>query len=204
MGKVTTGFSMSLDGFIAGPNDSPENPLGDGGDRLFKWYFSGNLSDEVPNGDDVIKMSHEGAEIVKEAAKAAGVLVTARRTFDIAHAWDGRHPMDVPMVVLTHRIPQEWVKQGSPFTFVTDGVESAIKKAKLIAGKKNVAVGAPSVVKQCLNAGLLDEIHIDLIPVLLGKGIRLFDSLEIEPLDLKLVDVNASAGVLHLTFSVVK
>jgi dihydrofolate reductase len=204
MGKVTTGFSMSLDGFVAGPNDSPENSLGDGGDRLFKWYFTDDTEIEVPSGDGVIKMSREGGEMVKKASEAAGVLVTARRTFDIAHAWGGRHPMDIPMVVLTHRIPQEWVKEGSPFTFVTDGVESAIKKAREIAGEKNVVVGAPSVVKQCLNAGLLDEIHIDLVPLLLGKGIRLFDYLDIEPLDLKLDDASLSSGVLHLTFSVLK
>ncbi len=204
MGKVTTGFSMSLDGFIAGPNDSPDNSLGDGGERLFKWYFAGNTDQDVPMGDGVMKMNREAAEMIKESARSAGVLVTARRTFDIAHAWGGRHPMDVPIVVLTHRIPQEWVKQGSPFTFVTDGVESAIKRARQIAGDKDVVIGAPSVVKQCLNAGLLDEIHIDLVALLLGRGIRLFDSLEIQPLDLKLTDVNASGGVLHLTFSVVK
>ena len=205
MGKVTSGFSISLDGFIAGPNDSPDNSLGDGGDRLFKWYFAGNADNEVLVGDHVMKMSGEGAGMIKEAAQAAGVLVTARRTFDIARAWGGRHPMNVPMVVLTHRIPQEWVKEGSPFTFVTNGVESAIATAKKIAGEnKSVVVGAPSVVKQCLNAGLLDEIHIDLVPLLLGNGIRLFGELEIEPTDLKLEEANVSAGVVHLTFSVVR
>ncbi len=204
MGKVTTGFSMSLDGFVAGPNDSPDNSLGDGGDRLFKWYFAGDATEEVPLGEGVMKMNRESAEMVKDSARAAGVLVTARRTFDIARAWGGKHPMNLPMVVLTHRIPREWVKDGSPFTFATDGIESAIKKAREIAGDKDVVIGAPSVVKQCLNAGLLDEIHIDLVPLLLGKGVRLFDSLEIKPTDLKLVEVNASAGVLHLTFSVIK
>src|SRR5512135_2179671 len=184
MGKVTTGFSMSLDGFVAGPNDNPENSLGDGGDRLFSWYFVGETPVEVPMGDQTMKMSREGGEMVKEATNAAGVLVTARRTFDIAHAWGGRHPMDVPMVVVTHRIPKEWVKDGSPFTFVTDGVESAIAKAREIAGEKDVVVGAPSVVKQCLNLRLLDEIHIDLVPLLLGKGVRLFDSLDIHATDL--------------------
>ncbi len=91
---------------------------------------------------------------LEEAGNAAGVLVTARRTFDLAHAWGGKHPMGVPMVVLTHRVPQEWVKPGSPFTFVTDGIESAIRQAKDIAGNKSVAVGAPSAVQQALQAGL--------------------------------------------------
>jgi dihydrofolate reductase len=204
MGKVTTGFSMSLDGFVAGPNDGLENSLGDGGDRLFRWYFTGDAEIEVPNGDGAIKMSREGGEMVKKAGAAAGVLVTARRTFDIDNAWGGKHPMGVPMVVLTHRIPREWVMEGSPFTFVTDGIESAIKKAKEIAVDKNVVIGAPSVVKQCLNAGLLDEIHIDLVPLLLGRGVHLFDSLEIEPTDLRLEDITRSAGVIHMTFSVLR
>ncbi len=205
MGKVTTGFSMSLDGFVAGPNDSPENSLGDGGDRLFKWYFSGDATHEVPGGNRTFKMSKEGADMIQEASQSAGVLVTARRTFDIAHAWGGKHPMNVPIVVVTHRVPQEWVnKPGSPFTFVTDGVESAIEKARQIAGEKTVVVGAPSVVKQCLQAGLMDEIHIDLIPTLLFDGISLFDHLGIKPVDLEIVEVNATAEVVHITFRVIK
>jgi dihydrofolate reductase len=204
MGKVTTGFSISLDGFVAGPNDNPQNSLGDGGDRLFKWYFTGETPVEVPMGDHTINMSSEGGAMVKQAARQAGVLVTARRTFDIAHAWGGKHPMDLPMVVLTHRVPQEWVKPGSPFTFVTDGIQSAIQAAQVIAGDKDVVIGAPSVVKQCLNAGLLDELHVDLVPVLLGSGVRLFDQLEISTTDLHLEDINQSAGVVHITYSIVR
>ena len=146
MGKITTGFSMSLDGFVAGPNDSPENPLGDGGDRLFKWYFSSDATHEVPSGNGTFRMSKDGADMVQEASQSAGVLVTARRTFDIARAWGGKHPMNVPIVVVTHEVPQEWAnKPGSPFTFVTDDVIRAIEKAKQIAGDKTVVVGAPSV-----------------------------------------------------------
>ncbi len=204
MGKVTTGFSMSLDGFVAGPNDSPENSLGDGGERLFRWYFSGEATREVPSGNRVFKMSKDGADMIQAASQSAGALVTARRTFDIAHAWGGKHPMDVPIVVLTHRVPQEWVKPGSPFTFVTDGVESAIEKARQIAGDKNVAVGAPSVVKQCLQAGLLDEIHIDLVPVLLFDGIQLFDHLGLKPVDMQITEVDATGEVVHLTFRIIK
>ncbi len=204
MGKVTTGFSMSLDGFVAGANDNPENSLGDGGDRLFKWYFAGEKTVDLPAGDQTFKMAEDAAKMVQETARQAGVLVTARRTFDIAHAWGGKHPMNVPMVVLTHRVPQEWVKEGSPFTFVTDGIQSAIRKAHEIAGAKDVVIGAPSVVKQALNAGLLDEIHIDLVPLLLGKGVRLFDALEIQPTDLHLEDINRSGDVIHMTFSLIR
>jgi len=205
MGKVTTGFSMSLDGFVAGPNDSPENGLGDGGDRLHKWYFSGDATHEVPSGNATFRMSKDGADMVQEASQSAGVLVTARRTFDIAHAWGGKHPMNVPIVVVTHKVPQEWInKPGSPFTFVTDGVVSAIEKARQIAGDRSVVVGAPSVVKQCIQAGLMDEIHIDLIPTLLFGGISLFDHLGIQPVDLQITEVNATTEVIHITFRVIK
>ena len=205
MGKITTGFSMSLDGFVAGPNDGPENGLGDGGDRLFRWYFSGDATHEVPSGTGTFRMSKDGADMVQEASQSAGVLVTARRTFDITHAWGGKHPMNVPIVVVTHEVPQEWInKPGSPFTFVTDGVESAIEKARQIAGDKMVVVGAPSVVKQCLQKGLMDEIHIDLIPTLLFNGVRLFDAMGIQPVDLAITEVNATAQVIHITFRVIK
>jgi dihydrofolate reductase len=195
MGKVTTGFSMSLDGFVAGPNDEV--------DRIFKWYFD-KATREVSSGNEVFKLSEEGADLVQEAGHMVGALVTARRTFDVAKAWGGKHPMNVPVVVVTHTVPREWGKEGSPFTFVTNGVASAIEKAKQIAGDKSVAVGAPSVVQQCLKAGLLDEIHIDLVPVLLFDGIRLFNHLGIEPVDLQIVEVTATAGAIHLTFRVVK
>ncbi|HUI89604.1 MAG TPA: dihydrofolate reductase family protein [Anaerolineales bacterium] len=205
MGKVTTGFSMSLDGFVAGPNDGPDNSLGDGGERLFKWYFSGDATHEVPSGTGTFKMSKEGADTIDAASRSAGVLVTARRTFDIAHAWGGKHPMNVPIVVVTHRVPREWANQpGSPFTFVTDGVESAIEMAKQIAGDKTVVVGAPSVVQQCLKAGLMDEIHIDLIPALLFDGVRLFDHLGIQPMDLEITEVDTTAQAVHITFRVLK
>ncbi len=204
MGKVGLAFSMSLDGFVAGSNDSSELPLGEGGERLFRWYFSGDASYEVPSGNRTFKMSRDGAELIQEAGRTNGALVTGRRTFDIAGAWGGRHPMDVPIIVVTHRIPQEWVKAGSPFTFVTDGVESAIAKARAVAGEKDVAVGSASIAQQCLKAGLMDILHIDLVPVLLGRGVRLFEYLGIEPVDLQTIEVVDAPGVTHLTFRVVQ
>lgn len=204
MSKVIVGLSMSLDGFIAGPNDRVDNSLGDGGDRLFKWYSLGDTEYKVPSGDRTFKLSSDSAKFLDEASRAVGVIVYGRRTFDIARAWNGRHPLDVPMVIVTHRVPQEWVKEGSPFTFVTDGIESAIEKAKEIAGDKNVAVGSASITQQLLQAGLLDGIHIDLVPVLLGEGIRLFDHLGTEPIELESTSVAVAPGVTHLDFRVVK
>ena len=112
--------------------------------------------------------------------------------------------MGVPTFVVTHTLPQEWVYEGSPFTFVTDGVESAVEQARAVAGDKDVAVGAASIVQQCIRAGLLDEIHVDLVPVLLGDGVRLFDDLGTGPIDLESTQVVEAPGVTHLTFRVVK
>ncbi len=196
MGNVGIGFSMSLDGFVAGPNDEV--------DRLFKWYFIGGTDHTMSSGDQEFKMSSEGAELIEGAGRTVGALVTGRRTFDVAHAWGGKHPMDVPVIVVTHRVPQEWVKERSPFTFVTDGVESAIKKARNIAGDKDIAVGAPNIAQQCLKAGLIDEINIDLVPVLLGNGIRMFDDLGNQAIELENTSVTKASGVTHLLFRVIK
>ena len=196
MSKVIAGFSMSLDGFVADPDD--------GVDRVFKWYSAGGTDAEVMAGDGTFEMSREGAEFIEEAGKGAGVLVTARRTFDLAHAWGGKHPMDVPMVVVTHRIPEEWAnREGSPFTFVTEGVPKAINVARQIAGDKDVVVGAPSVTWQCLQLGLLDAIHIDLAPVVLGCGIRLFDHLT-SPVELLITEASGNPHVTHITYQVIK
>ena len=135
MGKVVFNITMSLDGFVAGPNDGPENGLGDGGDRLFEWYFSGDTEVPISDGQMVLKVSAQSAELLKAAFASYGAGVWGRRTFDIAHAWGG-HPTGSPAFIVTHTVPQEWVKEGSPFTFVTDGVESAIRQAKEAAGDK--------------------------------------------------------------------
>lgn len=197
MGKVVAGFSMSLDGFIAGPNDDVQ--------RVFAWMFSGDTDLKVSIGEQEmdLKLSAKDAEEYEEMTEAVGAIVSGRRMFDVAGAWGGKHPMDVPVVVVTHSIPQEWVKEGSPFAFVTDGVESAVKKAKEIAGDKNVGVGGADVTRQCLKAGLLDEIAIDLVPVLLGRGVRLFEYLGIEPIELEISSVIQAAGVTHLRYHVV-
>jgi dihydrofolate reductase len=204
MGKVATGLSMSLDGFIAGPNDGPEHPLGEGGERLFAWYSGGETEYRLPGTEMVFKISPQSAELLREAHSKMGAFVTGRRTFDITSGWGGSPPLGVPTFVVSHTVPQEWVYEGSPFTFVTDGVESAVEKAKKAAGDKDVAVGAASIAQQCIRAGLLDEIHIDLVPVLLGGGVRLFEHLGTEPIELESTRVIEAPGVTHLTFRVVK
>jgi dihydrofolate reductase len=204
MGKVTTGLSMSLDGFIAGPNDGRERPLGEGGERLFAWYSSGDTEYGLPGTEMVFRVSPQSAELLREAHTKMGAFVTGRRTFDITNGWGGSPPLGVPTFVLTHTVSQEWVYEGSPFTFVTDGVESAVEQARAVAGEKDVAVGAASIVQQCLKAGLLDEIHVDLVPVLLGGGVRLFDHLGTGPIELERTEVVEAPDVTHLTFRVVR
>src|SRR5688572_17898645 len=203
MGKVIFNMTMSLDGFVAGPNDRPENGLGDGGDALFNWYFSGDTEVPISDGSMVLKVSSQSAEVLKQAFETYGAGVWGRKTFDIAHAWDG-HPPGTPCFIVTHNPPQEWVYEGSPFTFVIDGVESAIRQAKQAAGDKDVVVCTASILQQCLNAGLMNEIHIDVAHLLPGNGVRLFDHLDLQPTELERIRVIEAPGVIHLGFRVVK
>src|SRR5919112_960877 len=139
MGKVTSGLTMSLDGFIAGPNDGPEHPLGENGMRLFSWYEGGDAEYVVPSGEMTFKVSPRSAEMLRGVFSSLGAIVTGRRTFDITNGWGGRHPMDVPVVVLTHSVPDGWEREGKHFTFVTEGgIEAAVAKARELAGDKNV------------------------------------------------------------------
>lgn len=199
MGKVGTGFSMSLDGFVADLN----HDVG----PLFNWMSLGQTDMTFTTGDHDIdlKVSPESVEMFEDAIQSYGVLVAGRKLFDVAGAWGGKHPMNIPMVVVTSNPPQEWVYEGSPFTFVTDGVESAIAKAKAMAGDKNVVIASTKVLQQAIRSGLVDHIHVDLVPYLLGDGIRMFEHLgAAAPFELEIVSVVQAPGVTHLTYNVVK
>jgi len=206
MGKVVVELSMSMDGFIAGPNDARGNGLGDGGDRLFQWYSSGDIEFPLPGTEMVSKISRASADLLQETWPKVGASVTGRRTFDITGGWGGNPPggTDTRYFVVTHTIPQEWVKPGSPFTFVTDGVESAVEQAKQAAGDLNVDIMGASIVQQGLKAGLIDEVQIDLAPVLLGGGTSLFGALGCGPIELERIRVVEGVDVTHLLFRVVK
>jgi dihydrofolate reductase len=196
---------MPLDGFIAGPNDGPEHPLGENGMRLFNWYGAGDVEFKVPSGTMSVKVSPESAAHLQELYPRFGALVSGRRTFDLTDGWGGRHPADVPVVVVTHNVPEEWIERhpDAPFTFVTEGVERAVELAREAASEKLVGVGAASIAQQCLRAGLLDEVHVDLVPFLLGGGVRLFEHLGDEPIDLEIIRVVDAPGVTHITYRVV-
>ena len=200
MGNVAAGQSVSLDGFIAGPNDGPGNPLGDGGGKLFEWMSAGV---ERVGPDDRFKPPPRSRVVFEEMFDCAAI-ITGRRTFDIANGWNGHHPIGAPFFLLTHHPPAEHVGPGSDGTVVTDGIESALEQARAVAGEKTIAVGAADVAQQYLRAGLLDEIHINLVPVLLGGGVRLFDNLEGVQFSLQCTRVIESEGVTHLRYRVLR
>ncbi|MFE0020699.1 dihydrofolate reductase family protein [Amycolatopsis sp. NPDC059021] len=195
MTKVIAGASMSLDGFIAGPDET-------GFEHLFRWLGSGDV--EVPTADPghTLRMSAVDAEYLREQWDSTGAIVVGRRLFDFTRGWGGSHPIGRPVVVVTHRVPEGW--DDTPFTFVTDGVASAVERARALAGDGWVGVNGGTMARQCLEAGLLDTIGVDLVPVLLGKGVPLFGELANAPVRLGAPQVVEGSGVTHLRYDVVR
>jgi dihydrofolate reductase len=203
MGKVVFNTSVSQDGFVAGPNDGPSNGLGDGGEHLHDWIFSGNIEIKLAEGHLAMKVSPQSAALLKDEVANTGAMIFGRHTFDIVNGWEGNPPMR-PCLIVTHTVPTAWVKPGLPFIFVTDGVESAIRQAQQIAGNKNVVIATASILQQALKAGLVDELYLEEVPLLLGGGVRLFDNLGAQPITLERLNVVAAPGVTHLRYRVVK
>lgn len=196
MGKVSAQFTMSLDGFIAGPNDDVR--------QLLSWYRSGDTNFTAPGSEMVFKVSRLSSEYLQNEWGNMGAMVTGRRDFDVSDAYGGLSPFGVPMFIVTHQPPQAWLTAGSPFTFVTEGPEHALELAQAAAGNKDVDVSGSTIVQQLLSAGRLDEIRIDLAPVLLGAGLRLFDHLGVAPIHLEKITVIDAPNVTHLKYRVVK
>lgn len=194
MATVFAGFTMSLDGFIANPDYSTEG--------LFDWFNSGDTELALPDGKMTVRLSPASAMAMRDIWQTVGAIVTGRRMFDIAHGWGGTHPLNVPVFVVSHSIPEGWPRDDAPFTFVTQGVESAIEQAKKVAGEKRVVVAGANVAQQALKAGLVDEIELDLVPVLLGRGIRFFEYLGVEPIKLERTIAVLAPDVTHLRFRV--
>jgi|SRR6266550_2305829 len=213
MARLICGISISLDGFVAGPNPSLEMPLGEGGDLLHEWAFaaaSWRESHGLEGGE-----ANADSEVIEEGLRATGAVVMGRKMFSggegpwendpRADGWWGEDPpFHVPVFVLTHQ-PRETkiMAGGTSFSFVTDGIEAALEQARAAAGDRDVHLaGGASVVQQYLKAGLLDELQIHVAPVLLGGGTSLFDRLGIDPLGLEATRVIASPSVTHLRFRV--
>ncbi|MCI0562277.1 MAG: dihydrofolate reductase family protein [Nitrososphaera sp.] len=184
MGKVTLDMAMSLDGFIAGPNDE------DGG--LHTYFFS---------------PSRATAEVIEEGFKTTGAIIMGRRSYNIGAEQDGfvDNPYKVPHFVLSHHVPEKVAKGAETFIFVTDGIESALQQARAAAGGKNVVVGGgANTAQQFMKAGFIDEVQLHLVPKLLGQGIRLFDYIGSKVIALERTKVIDAPDVIHISFRVVR
>ena len=215
MSKVTVDISISLDGFVAGPNPTLEEPLGEGGERLHDWVIATQPwreSHGLSGGETGID-----ADVMNESIGKVGATIMGRRMFsggagswsDDPNAdgwWGDKPPFHHPVFVLTHHERAPVAKQGgTTFTFVTTGIEPALDQALAAAGDKNVAVaGGANAIQQYLNAGLVDELQIHVAPVLLGGGVRLFDDVQKAPVGLEYTSVIESPSVAHLRLRVPK
>lgn len=194
MSNVVAIMSMSLDGFVADADD--------GVAEVFDWYTSGDVEIHTGGSDPMtFRVSEPSAEHLRGLTSGLGAMLTGRRTFDAAQGWGGNHAWG-PAFVVTHEIPAGWPRPDSTVHFVTDGIESAVRQAKAAAGGKSVGVHGADAIQQCLNAGLLDEISVDVAALLLGSGVRLFDHLVGTPTTLGDPTVVAGVGVTHLRYPV--
>ena len=213
MGKVTFEISVSLDGFVAGPNPTLEDPLGEGGEQLHEWVV-GLASWRERHGLEGGAINASSA-LIEESLAATGAVVMGRRMFSGGSGpweddpkadgwWGDDPPFRVPVFVLTHHARETVTKQGgTSFVFVTEGIEAALEQARTAAADKDVLVaGGADVIQQCLRAGLLDEFQLNLVPLLLGGGTRLFDRVDAGRIAFEKTRVVDSEGVTHLRFRV--
>lgn len=213
--KVSVDITMSLDGFVAGPNPTLENPLGEGGELLHEWVVSTRPwreSHGLDGGETGID-----AQVVSESLAKVGATVMGRRMFSGGAGpwagdpnadgwWGDEPPFHHAVFVLTHHEREQVVKSGgTTFTFVTGGITAALEEARAAAGEKHVLVaGGANAIQQYLNAGLVDEMQIHVAPLLLGGGVRLFDNVQGTPFELEYTQVIESASVSHLRLRVPK
>ena len=207
MAELTCDISMSLDGFVAGPDPTLEQPLGEGGDRLHQWAYDLESWRE-PHGLSGGTSGNPDAEVMRETVARAGATIMGRRMFGGGdgpwdESWQGwwgeEPPFHHPVFVLTHHPREPLVMEGTTFTFVTDGIESALEQARVAAAGRDVAVGGGAeAIQQYLRAGLLDELQVHVAPILLGGGTRLFDG--VGPASLEIVRTVESPAVTHIRY----
>lgn len=193
MSKVICNISMSLDGCITGPNVRVGNGLGDNGERLHDWMFDAKTDTD--------------ARIVDELYATTGAVILGKGMFDVGfEPWGDPPPFKMPVFVVTHEKRDPLPMQGgTTYTFITEGIETAIELARTAAGEKNVGIwGGANLIRQYLQAGLLDEMHLHVIPILLGSGIRLFDGLNPDGITLEKVRSIETPAATHFRFEVIK
>jgi dihydrofolate reductase len=196
MTKVLAGITTSVDGYITGPDDGPGKGLGEGGERLHYWVFGGPWTyDSEPSGE----ATGEDAEWLKEAMSRLGAVVGGRWTYEAADHWGDENPWGLPFFIVTHRPEEE--PEGGAFTFVS-GVEEAVERAREAAGDKDVHImGGAEIIRQALEAGIVDELTIIVAPVVLGGGKRLFDGFSTS-LDLEHLGVRQSPFATFIDYRV--
>ncbi len=190
MSKTIVDLSMSLDGFTSGPSISLELPMGNGGERLHEWLFNSKT--------DIDK------KILEELVETSGAVILGRRTYDvgIGEPWGGVSPFSVPAFVVSNGRPEKMV---DGFSFINDGIESALNRAKSIAGNKNVWImGGANLAGQYIKDKLIDELHIHLVSMILGAGNRLFEKTGPSVIELEKIKSIESTGVTHLEYRIVK
>jgi dihydrofolate reductase len=198
MTKVDAGITISLDGYIVGPNDGPGLGLGEGGERLHYWVFGGPWTyDEEPKGEP----TGADKQVLDEGLVRLGAVIAGRNTYESAEAWGGKNPWEIPLFVVTHR-PEEQPVDGG-FRFV-NGLDEAIAQGREVAGDKDVFVmGGADLIRQALRAGYVEELTITIAPVILGGGKRLFDGFD-ESLNLEHVRLLQSPLATHITYRVLR
>jgi dihydrofolate reductase len=194
MSRIVLDMSMSVDGFITGPDDGIDRGLGVGGERLHAWLGDGGVD------PGSYRPADEAGATVFDEMMATGAVIVGRRTFEFAGGWDGDHHDGVPIFVLTRTAPEK-PAPGSA-RYVTDGIESCVAQAKAAAGGRDIMLHGAATAQACLRAGLLDEMELHLMPVLLGQGRRLFDDLPAEIIELELLRALDGPGVQHLRYRV--
>lgn len=192
MGKVYTQASVSLDGYIAGPG-------GTGFEHLFAWCTAGDVETPTYQAERLTYRTNAAtAAYLRDLLDGTGAVVIGRRLFDATNGWNGSHPLGKPVFVVTHEPPQDWVDTDTSFTFVTDGVEAAVAKARAVAGDKHVGVAPGSTVGQAIRTGLIEELRVDLVPLTLGDGVRMLDGLTDAPRTFGTPRVIEGIGVTQL------
>jgi dihydrofolate reductase len=203
MGRILLSMSVSLDGFAAGPDVTADHPMGRGGERLHEWLFHDGGQRAVA-ADGVTPVGID-AEQARQRYATTGAVVIGKRTFDIGvDLWQDT-PFPVPCFVITHESREPLTMKSDSFTFVTDGLRSALRQAQQAAGDRSVLImGGPTTGQQFVRAGLVDDIHLQLVPVFLGTGTRLFDHLGTEHIELERTAVIESPHVTHLRFQLAR
>jgi dihydrofolate reductase len=198
MSSTVLYMSMSLDGFIAGPNESLDNGLGDGGDRLHEWAFRGAEGGDFEAA--VARLRGVNRQVYDEMM-STGAVVAGRGTFEPAGGWGGDHHEGVPIYILSRHPAPDWAADWPNVHYVSD-LAAAMRDAKTAAGDRNVLVHGAGIVRRALPAGLIDELEIHLVPVLFGAGRRLFENLGFGLRELERVRVLEGEGVTHLRYRV--